>query len=70
LSGRGDTSSEADKRNNIFTNRLANNPQNLGFQGHERGHLLLPVPRDVVAVTEDTLGGFVRQLEISQRGFS
>jgi hypothetical protein len=56
---------------------LAYDPRNLGLQRHESGHLLLPVPRDVVgghqaakAVTEHALRGFVCYLEISQRGFS
>ena len=55
---------------------LANDPEQVALQRHERGHLLLPVSRDVVgfhqpagAVTEDTLRGFVCHLEISQRFF-
>jgi hypothetical protein len=55
---------------------FSNDPQNLDFQRHERGHLLLPVPRYVVgshqpaeAVAKSALGGFVGHLEISYRAF-
>jgi hypothetical protein len=49
-----------------MTGLLSHDPKNFGLQRHESGHLLLPVPRDVVGghqaaktVTEHALRGFV-----------